>query len=257
MPSYLVDWVSSFLCDRKCTLVFQGSPNMATVVSVGTPQGCPLSRLLFLIYVVPLHFAIPKGLMVSYVDDFLLTVASPSHRTNIRRLQNHFLNISRKASRLNVSFSFQKTELIHWHSPSERSPTATSPITLDGPVFHPASVVRWLGYWLSPALNTSHHFNYGLSLAQASFSFVRSLSSPGEGVGPFLAHHVAQGLLLPILAYGAYLLTGTPNTRTLQSMNSFWHCVCRWVTNSLFSTPVSIQYREACLPALGPYCRHR
>ena len=116
-------------------------------------------------------------------------------------------------------------------------------------------MVRWLGYWLSPTLNTSHHFNHRLALANASFSFVKRLSSPGGGTRPFLAHRVTMGLFLPILTYGADLLT--PNNRTTQSMNSFWHRVCRWVTNNLYSTPTAILTREACLPLVDAYCSHR
>jgi len=37
IPSYMVDWVSSFLSERPCTLVFRGSPNLSSPVSVGTP----------------------------------------------------------------------------------------------------------------------------------------------------------------------------------------------------------------------------
>ena len=182
------------------------------------------------------------------MDDFSLTVASPSHRSNIRCLQNLFLNISRKASKLDVSFSVPKTELIHWRTHSKRSPPALSPITLDGQVFQPSGVVRWLGYRLSPTLNTSHHFNHRLALANASFAFVKHLSSPGGGTRPFLAHRVAMGLFLPILTYGADLLV--PNHRTTASMHSFWHRVCRWVTNNFYSTPTSILTREACLPPI-------
>jgi len=68
VPSYMVDWVSSFLSERICTLVFQGSPNLYSPVSVGTPQGSPISPLLFLFYVAPLHMSVPKGLMVPYKD---------------------------------------------------------------------------------------------------------------------------------------------------------------------------------------------
>ena len=255
IPSYMVDWVSSFLTGRRCTLVFQGAPGISSPASVGTPQGSPLSPLLILIYVAPLHFRIPTGVMVSCLDDFSLTVASPSHRSNIRRLQNLFLNISQRAARLDVSFSVLKTKLLHWRTHTERSPPALSPITLDGQVFHPLGVVRWLGYWLLPALNTSHHFNHCLALANPSFAFVKRLCSPGEGTRPFLAHRVAMGLFLPILTYGADLLV--PNHRTTTSMNSFWHKVCQWVTNNFYSTPTSIITREACLPPIEAYCRHR
>ena len=65
LPFYMVDWVSFFLTGRRCTLIFQGAPGISTPVSVGTPQGSPLSPLLFLIYVAPLHFRIPTGVMVS------------------------------------------------------------------------------------------------------------------------------------------------------------------------------------------------
>ena len=116
-------------------------------------------------------------------------------------------------------------------------------------------MVRGLGYWLSPTLNTSHYFNHRLALANASFSFVKRLSSPGGGTRPFLAHRVAMGLFLPILTYGADLLV--PNHCTTLSMNSFWHRVCRWVTNSFYSTPTSILTGVACLPPVDVYCRHR
>ena len=139
--------------------------------------------------------------------------------------------------------------------PQQEVPPALSPITVDGQVFHPSGVVRWLGYWLSPALNTSHHFNHRLAVAKASFSFIRRLSSPGGGTCPFLAHRVAMGLFLSLLTYRADLLV--PNHHTTQSMNSFWHRVCRWVTNNFYSTPTSILTREACLPPINAYCCHR
>jgi len=199
IPSYMVDWVSSFLSERTCTLVFQGSPNVSSPVSVGTPQGSPISPLLFLLYVSPLHMSIPRGLMVSYVDDFSITVSSPSYRGNIRRLQKLFSTIARKGRDSGVSFSVPKTELIHWRTPSQRTPPSHAPIGLEGHLFRPSQVVRWLGYWFTPSFNMAHHYRHRLSLAQGIFSFGKRPSSPGAGVRPFLCHRIANGLLLPIL----------------------------------------------------------
>jgi len=255
VPSYMVDWVSSFLSERTYTLLFQGSPNLSSPVSVGTPQGSPISSLLFLLYVSPLHMLIPKGLMVSYVDDFSITVASPCHRGHIRRLQRLFNTVAARGRDIGVSFSVPKTELIHCRTPSQRSPPSMAPIELEGHLFQPCKVMRWLGYWFTPALNTTHQFRHRLSLAQAIFSFVKRLSSPGAGVKPFLCDRIANGLLLPILTYGADLLT--PNSSALRSMDSFWHGVQRWTTNNFFSTPTSILSGEACLPPVVSYCRYR
>jgi len=255
VPSYMVDWVSSFLSERTCPLLFQGTPPLSSPVSVGTPQGSPISPLLFILYVSPYHMAIPKGLMVSYVDDFSITVASPSHRGNIRRLQSLFNRIASRGRGIGVSFSVPKTELIHWRTPSPRSPPSMAPIELEGHLFQPSKVVRWLGYWFTRAINTTHHFRHSLSLAQAIFYFVKCLSSPGAGIKPFLCHRVANGLLFPIVKYGADLLT--PNSSALRSMDSFWHRVQYWTTNNFFSTPTSILSREACLPPVISYCRYR
>ena len=75
---YLVSWVRSFLTGRSCHLLFQGSPRTFSPVSVGTPQGSPGSPSLFVINVAPLHIPLNRGLVLSYVDDFSITVSSPS-----------------------------------------------------------------------------------------------------------------------------------------------------------------------------------
>ena len=188
--------------------------------------------------------------MLSYVDDFSITVAYESHPGNMRRLKTTFTEIADRGSKLGVSFSVPKTELIHWPTPSQRTPHTTAPIELAGHLFHSQRVVRWLGYWMTPVLTFTHHYRHRLSLAQRPFSFIKRLSSPGAGLRPFLCHRIAQGLLLPILTYGADLYT--PNSSALLGMNSFWHRVEIWTTNTFFSSRTSILSQEACLSRLSP-----
>jgi len=194
--------------------------------------------------------------MLSYVDDLSLTVTSDSHRGTIRRLQFLLTIISKKGCDIRVSFSVPKSELIHCGTPSQRTPHSKTPISLDWSLFHPLRVMRWLGYWLSPSFNSSHYFNHQLSLANARFSFLKRISSPGMGVQLFLCHRITQSLLLPILTYGADLLTR--NSRLLIGMNSLWHRVHWWVTNVFLSTPTSgsVPSGETCFLPISLYCKY-
>jgi len=256
IPPYLVSWALSFLGERSCTLIFQGALGTAAPVNVGGPQGSPISPFLFLLYVSPLHFRIPRGLMISYVDDFALTVASLSYRGNIRRLQDLCERLERKASHLGLSFSVAKTELIHWRTTSDRnSPKGFSPIQIKGELFHPGNSVRWFRYWFSTTLDPAAHFSRRLALAQGAFALVRRLSPPDAGLPAYLCHRLATSLIAPILLYGADLFT--PSVGTTTRLDTFWRKVQRWTTNCFSATPTGILSVELCLPRISLLVTHR
>ena len=46
---YMVSWTPSILTGRSFRLLFNGSPNLFSLITIGTPQGYPVSLLLFVI----------------------------------------------------------------------------------------------------------------------------------------------------------------------------------------------------------------
>ena len=256
---YLVAWIKSFLSDRSCRLLFQGSPRVFSLVSVSNPQGSPISPLLFVIYVSPLHISLPRGLVLSYVDDFALTTSSLSYRTNSRSLQAAFGRIRAIAHARKIEFSVPQTELIHWRTPVQKDPPGTPrppTVALDNQIFSPSHKLRWLSYWFVPNISSSSaHFACHLALSQAAFAAVRRLSSAGGGIPPYLCHRLAYSLLFPILSYGADLFV--PTKGLLSKMDVYWRQVQGWVTNCFRTTPVPILSAESCLPPLHVLFSHK
>jgi len=238
-----------------CRLLFQGSPRVFSPVAVGTPQGSPISLLLFIIYVSPLHPKITKGIVLSYVGDFVVTVSSSSHRRNVQLLQRHFCSLCRTAAPRGLTFSVPKTELIHWHTPQERSPPSKAGVRLDNLYFAPKNELRWLGYAFTPSLSPNAHYSKRLSRAQGALDTIKRLSPPGKGLPPYLCHRLASSLLAPVLLYGSDLYT--PSVKMQDKLDVFWHRVQRWVTNCFSSTPVPILAIESCLPPLVLLIEHR
>ena len=132
---YIVSWVRSFLSERSCCLRFQGAPSAFIRVAVGTLQGSPILPLLFVLYVAQLHKGTSTASTISFVDNLVLISTSASHRRNVQLLQARFRKLSYRASKLGLSFSVPKTELVYWRTPKDHAPLSRTPIYLEDDIF--------------------------------------------------------------------------------------------------------------------------
>jgi len=62
-----------------------------------------------------------------------------------------------------------------------------SPTLIKEELIRPRDTVRWLGYWFTPAMDSSAHFSHCLALAHGAFALLRPLSPPGAGLAPYFS----------------------------------------------------------------------
>ena len=129
LPVPFIHWVDSFLSNRTIKLLFNGELSENLALS-GTPQGSPISPLLFLLsirFLHPLHQC-KDTLQLSYIDDISISYASTSVDKNIRKLGGLLGAILIEAKSNCVMFDVDKSELIHFTN--KREPVVT-PLTFD------------------------------------------------------------------------------------------------------------------------------
>ena len=216
LPQSFISWVSSFLQDRKISLLFNGQ--LSPVYSVtGAPQGSPISPLLFLISISQLFTPSPiKNLLeLSYVDDICISFASTSVKKNISVLSNYLSDFTSKAKLLSITFEISKSEMMHFCKKKEPIPNT---ISLENLTLEPKPLIKWLGVWLHYKLSFKTHVEKRLHLAQGALQRLIQLSSKSKGLGFNALRQLYQTCIIPVLDYGSVLWFNKYGTGKLSNM---------------------------------------
>jgi hypothetical protein len=111
-PGTLLRLLDPFLSDRQVRVRFESTTTEYTRQSCGTPQGSPLSPVLYFFYLAELLQQQP-GLRFGYADDILLYRASKSLTTNVQQLAADMRAVRQWGEENKVTFTPEKCELMH------------------------------------------------------------------------------------------------------------------------------------------------
>ncbi|RAL60508.1 hypothetical protein DID88_009704 [Monilinia fructigena] len=160
-PVKLLRLIGSFLADRKVMVRLEGTYTAESKTQCGTPQGSPLSPILYVLYLAELLNQ-DRSLRFGYADDIAIYRASKSVESNVTMLKRDVRQVMRWGAENKVAFAPEKLEMIHLsrkrntNAPSIRvSPELTiTPVTAVGDE-QPA--LRWLGVWIDRKLSFKRH----------------------------------------------------------------------------------------------------
>jgi len=157
-PLSLLTLVRSFLTNRKVRVRLEQSTTPEHRVACGTPQGSPLSPVLYMLYLAEL-LAQDTTLCFGYADDICLYRATRSLNNNVQLLASDVWDILAWGAENKIFFAPEKLEMMHLTKGSSGyAPwcVVNDELTLDlittAPKNGEQPTLRWLSVWFNRKL---------------------------------------------------------------------------------------------------------
>lgn len=272
-PLPLLKLVQSFLTDRKVRVRLEKSTTGYHNVECGTPQGSPLSPVLYMLYLAELIDQ-DRAFRFGYADDICLYRVSNSLDTNVELLSSDVRGILSYGIDNKIFFAPEKLEMIHLtrksghHAPPcvVNENLTITPITT-APKEGEQPALRWLGVWFDRKLTFKRHVTERAAKARKVSHHIRGLARTKDGPPASALRKAVITCILPSALYGTeawYAGRTKPprihrqgHNQTVSARNG-WHIdvldgtlslAARGVLPVWRTTPTVTLFRDAGLPS--------
>ena len=148
------NWFRSYLFQRRQKVVINVFESENRILPHGVPQGSVLGPILFLIYINDLNNCIDHSITYLFADDTVLLNISDNYKILRMNATKDLKSLTKWLTANKISLNKDKTELIFFR---KHDPLPNIRIKLQGKLFVPTKVVKYLGIYLDEKLNGIIH----------------------------------------------------------------------------------------------------
>ena len=261
-PTYLADWIHSFLSNCTVAPHFNGTQSTPFPVLNGTPQGSPLSPIASAIYTIPLlrkaeHWEPGSGSAKLYVDDGGIIAEGATYRSALQKTAMHYEDVTDWLRRCGLCTDPNKCEIIVFHNsrwsswlkgdlPSHIGLCDASHGEL---TIRRSNLVRYLGVFFHESLDWSHHVKIMANRARSTIRALHILGNSIRGLDYANWRHVYHTIILLVLTYGTPIWAYKPKKSLITLARTAQNDALRRISGCFRTTPVDpLPHLLAILP---------
>ena len=251
----VLEWMKSYLEDRKQSVCIDGSMSPPLHIRYGVPQGSILGPLLYIIFTndipdlvhkhpicvnEPLPYCGPCGSTVSYVDDCTFSYGDRDPHSLSNELENQYSKISEYMAANKLVINSDKTQLVVVGSRQVSDLRNQVRLQADQHLIVPAPTAKLLGGVVSQDGKWKHH------ILSSDQSLIKQITSRINGlclISPRASFHtrlmVANGIVISKLCYLIQLWGGCQGY-LLDSLQVLQTRAARIVCKQTWFTPTRV-----------------
>lgn len=217
-PIYIIKIIMNYLKSRSFRVQAEDVKSSKRRISAGVPQGSILGPVLFIFFINNLPKRKDTELAL-YADDTGVLSASWKKALAVKRVKEHFQEISDFFYKWKIKINVNKTELIVFaHKRKEK----VESIMIDEELIEPKSVVKYLGMHLDAKLSFTEHIKKIRARAIAAKTNLHNLLNRRSSLSIKNKMTIFQLLIRPVLLYAAPVWSNTckSNLKKLESVQS-------------------------------------
>lgn len=224
-------------------------PRMSTV---GLPQGCILSPILYSIYTRKLHLILPPNCkIVEFADDIAIITKHKDPNECSIALQNCLNILSEFLSSRGLEICPQKTKLVLFNKLKIDFNNNNLHLKINNFNIVPVTHVKFLGIILDYELSFNQHFSYLLEKLYKILNIIKYLRGTWWGAHPFTLLTIYRALIRSCIEYGCHIFC-FKNEKLFNKLEILRNSAIRLALGYRMSTPINVMLAETCEPLFKP-----